>query len=290
MAREKGSLREPTPLRTCSNSEHSLYRIAARKGGAGRTGPPSGTGPPTPATAGAKEQAQQNQTPAGARSDPKRGPQAARAPAGWSGAGEQAREGRPRAAPGAPRKGEHPGPQSGRTTGTGGAEEGDRTGSPTERRPARGASQRGGRAPPAERAGRAKPRAPARRAPRRAPRRGAGAQCAKSGGGPRHRRGSEGRAAPGAGPHTAEGAGTPAAHCGAGARAGRRRGPHARATSRGRGPPARRAPCAFRAHCRPRGPTTFSPKRMSEANSRRRYDALTGSLMAYERSEFVMTE
>lgn len=29
---------------------------------------------------------------------------------------------------------------------------------------------------------------------------------------------------------------------------------------------------------------------MSEANSRRRYDALTGSLMAYERSEFGMTE
>lgn len=40
----------------------------------------------------------------------------------------------------------------------------------------------------------------------------------------------------------------------------------------------------------PEGRQRFPPKRMSEANSRRRYDALTGSLMAYERSEFGMTE
>lgn len=40
----------------------------------------------------------------------------------------------------------------------------------------------------------------------------------------------------------------------------------------------------------PEGRQRFPPKRMSEANSHRRYDALIGSLMAYERSEFGMTE
>ena len=252
----KPSLRGLSCSRSCSpTSTPSVYHLAARKGGAGRPrraamrdNPPIGT------TAGAKAQAQHKPTvtPAGGATRPISAGRSPRAPpAGWSGAGEQAREGRPRAAPGAPRKGEHTEPQSGRTSGTGGAEEGDRTGSPTERRPARGASQRGGRAPPAERAGRAKPRATsgARTAARHAGEPGRSAQKAEGG----RATGAAARdeATPGAGPHTAVGAGTPAAHCGAGARAGRRRGPHGDAPSRPRGPPARRAPCAFRAHCRP---------------------------------------
>ena len=129
-------------------------------------------------------------------------------PAGWSGAGEQAREGRPRAAPGAPERGAHGAAEranqrDGRSGGGRPNREPDGTQTGPGGQPAGGPRAPGGAGGPRQAPGHK------RRAHRRAPRRGAGAQCAKSGGGPRHRRGSEGRSDPRSRPAHRGGCGHP---------------------------------------------------------------------------------